>query len=237
MPLAAQYSATPLQAVVTAGADLDLDGGDLRELPGFLDLAKVDVAQADASDPAVALEGGEGAYAGGERCPRVGRVELVEVDPFDPESAPAGLARRGEVPGAPVAGPSAFWARHSSLGGDLDPRALARPAFEGAADQPLVVTDLAVVPAIGVRSVQEAHTGVERRVEDGDGGLVAVGGGGQPHAAHAESTLAGACRHAGSLSVRHVPRRCWPSSRCGRSTACGCRVPSHPRKRSSGARR
>jgi hypothetical protein len=62
--------------------------------------------------------------------------------------------------GAQIAG----LAGHASFGRDRVAGSVAGPGRQGAGDQPLVVAALAVVPAVGVRGVEQVHATVERRM-------------------------------------------------------------------------
>ena len=128
---------------------------------------------------------GERAHAGGERRPRVGRVELVEVDALDAEGAPARLAGGGQVARAAVRHPAAARAGSSPpLVATRTARRVAAPGRERARDQPLVVAGVARVQAVGVGGVEQGDAGVEGRVQRRErAGVVAVRLGREPHAA------------------------------------------------------
>ena len=167
-------------------AQLDLHGRNVGELPGFLDLADVDVAQSDAIDVAVALQRRQRADARGERRSRVRRVELVEVDALDAERPPARLAGLDQMARPSVRLPRAVRPRESALGGHTNARPVPVPRVECPGDETLVVSGLAFVEAVGVRRVEERDAGVEGRVQDGDAAtLVTIGDRGQTHATHA----------------------------------------------------
>ena len=146
---------------------------------------------ADLGDPAVALQRRESANAGRERHPRIGRVQLVEVDALDAESAPAGGARGGEVARPPVRNPAAAGAREPALGSNAHARGVARPARERAGDEPLVVAELAVARRVDVGGVEQGDAGVECRVQHGDGARLVDVARRQPHAADGDLWTSG----------------------------------------------
>ena len=92
-------------------AEAVLDGHDLGDAQGTLELGLVDVADSDMTDLAFRLELGEGAHRILDRHARVDEVELVEVDPLDAEAAQAPLAGGpqcfGTAVGRPFVGPVA----------------------------------------------------------------------------------------------------------------------------------
>ena len=167
------------------------------ELPGFLDLADLDVAQSDAIDVAVALQRRQRADAGGQRRPRVWRVELVEVDALDAERSPARLAGLDQMARPSVRLPRAVRPCESALGGHTNARPVPVPRVECPGDETLVVSGLSLVQAVGVSSVEERHAGVQGRVQDGDAAtLVAIGVRGQTHATHAHERRVTGLPHA-----------------------------------------
>ena len=96
------------------------------------------------------------------------RVQLVEGDVVDAEGPEGAIAGLAQVLGAAVAVPAAARARHPALGRHQDPLAVTVPGPERAGDQPLVVPQLAVVEALGVRGVDERDAGIERGVNGAD---------------------------------------------------------------------
>lgn len=168
-------------------AQLHLDGGDVHDLSGLLDLGHTHVRKPDVLDQTVPAEGGEGADARGQRGTRVRGVEQVEEDPIDPECTPAAVAGRGEVARPSVRHPASVRAGEAALGRDPHGGTLALPRAQGTRDEPLVVADVARVEAIGVGGVDQPHPRVEGGVEHlNPAFLVAVRLGGQAHGAHAE---------------------------------------------------
>ena len=149
--------------------------------------AERDVAQADLLDEAALLERGQRAHARGQRRARIWRVELIEVDALDAERAPARLTGGGQVTGASVGNPAPARPREATLGRHAHPRGVAAPGRERTCDQALVVPDLARVPAVGIRGVDQGDAGVEGGVQRGQRArLVTVGRGGQAHRSHGE---------------------------------------------------
>ena len=163
MPLAMQYSATPLSSGVVPDAQLDLHGGDLGDASGLLDLSDVDVAEADVLDQAVALQRGERAHAGRERRSRIGRVKLIQIDAVDAERAPARLARGDEVAGAAVGDPAPCGRVRPPLVATRMRERSPVQVGERARDQPLVVAGIVGIPAVGVGGVEEGDAGIEAR--------------------------------------------------------------------------
>ena len=123
----------------------------------------------------LAFQIGKRANARRQRHTRVGGMELIEVDPLHTKRAAAVFDRRGQVFRPAVRHPAPARARQAALGGDDDGGSIARPARQGASDEPFVVTAFVVRPAIRVRGVEEGDAGIERRMENGNRGvLVAV---------------------------------------------------------------
>jgi hypothetical protein len=77
-------------------------------------------------------------------------VQLVEIDSLDAESRLAVFARRHQVLGPPVALPSAVRPDDADPSWRHGSRSIALPCREGARDQALVVSALALVPAVRV---------------------------------------------------------------------------------------
>ena len=104
---------------------------------------------------------------------------------------------------AAVRHPLTVWPGETTLRGDDHPRSVTGPGGQRARDEPLVVSDVALVRAVAVGGVEERDAGVERGVHDGDRPVVvAAGRGGQAHAADADGTsLTGS--H--GLSVSYFP--------------------------------
>ena len=131
------------------------------------------------------------AHARRQRHARIDDVELVEIDRVDAEGAATALARRGQVLGPAVGLPAAVRPREAALGGHGEARAIAGPAADRPREQPLVVAEVVVGPAVGVGGVEEGDAGVERGVQHRYGSLVvAIRVGRQAHAAdgdHGES--------------------------------------------------
>ncbi len=120
------------QLVVVKDADLDLDRVDPGEPQRLFELPLADVAQADALDEPVPLEGGKGANARGEGRAGVGSVELVQRETFDAEGTATGRAGGDQVAGPPIRNPAALGAGEPALRRDLDPRAVTAPGRESA---------------------------------------------------------------------------------------------------------
>ena len=155
-------------AFVVPDAELHLHGGDLGDPPGLFDLSHRDVTEADARDQAVALQPGERPHAGRERRTRIGRVQLIQIDPIDAEGAPARLARRNEVPRTAVRDPLSPRAGQAAFGGDQDARTIAAPGGERSRDQPFVVAGLLGIAAVGIGGVEEVDAFVKGRVQHAD---------------------------------------------------------------------
>jgi hypothetical protein len=79
-----------------------LHRGDRHQGARLVELHRRDVAQTDVAGLALAAELGERADRVGERHLRVGPVQLVEVDPVQPQPPQARLARRPQVLGPAV---------------------------------------------------------------------------------------------------------------------------------------
>src|SRR6185503_3548962 len=89
--------------------------------------------------------------------------------------------------GAPVGGPTPLRPRQPALGGDEDARAVAAPRRTRARDQPLVMSGVALVPAVRVCGVEERDARVERSVKHFHRArLVSIALGRQAHAAEAD---------------------------------------------------
>ena len=175
------------KAVVVPDAQLHLHRGNVGDASRLLDLSDVHVAETDVFDRAIALQRGERAHAGRERRSRVRGVKLIQMDPFDAEGAPAGLAGGEEVTRAAVRDPVSLRPGQAAFGGDQDARAIAAPCRERAGDEPFVVTGLVCIPAVRVGGVEEGDAGVERGVQHLDRArLVPIALGGKAHAAHAD---------------------------------------------------
>ena len=191
------------QVLVVPDAQLHLHCGDLGDAPGLLDLADVDVAQAHTLDEALVLQRGERSHAGGERRPRIRRVELIEIDAISSQRPQAGFAGGTQVTRPSVRYPISLRPSQASFGGDDDSRAIAVPAGEGAGDESLVVAALRIVQAVSVRCVEETDSAVERRVQYVDAAcLVAIPLGGEPHTADADSGVFWVRRHEQSADSR-----------------------------------
>jgi hypothetical protein len=207
-PVAAVLGDAVQEVVVAPGGELHLHRRDRHDLLRLPDLAHRHVREPDLRDEPLAAESRQGAHARGKGDTRVGGVELVEGQALDAQGAEARFAGGDEVPRPAVRDPASARASEPALRRHRDRRSFPRPAPERPRDQPLVVADLALVAAIDVRGVQEAHPRVERFVEEGDRPLVvAVGGGGEPHAAEGgrdEPRAPRDGRH-GGLTDAHLP--------------------------------
>ena len=112
------------------------------------------------------------------------RMQLIERDAIDAERLAASFARRPQVLRASIRFPAAFGPSHAAFGGDGDPRSITRPGRQRARDQPLVVSDVAIVEAVRIGGVEQRDAGIERGVQDLDRAIViTIGIGRQPHAA------------------------------------------------------
>ena len=178
------------KAVVVPDAQLHLHRGNVGDPSRLLDLSDGHVAEANVLDRPVALQRGERAHAGCERRSRVRRVKLIQMDPFDAEGAPAGLARGEEVTRAAVRDPVSLRAGQAAFRGDQDARAIAAPCGDRAGDEPFVVTGLARIPAIGVGGVEQVDAGVKGSVQHLDRArFVPIARRGKAHAAHGNERL------------------------------------------------
>src|SRR4030095_4782506 len=100
-----------------------------------------DVAEADVLHEAIAPERVERTHAGGKRRPRVGGVQLIEMDAIDDERLQAGFAGREEMTCAAIGDPVALRSGEAALRGDADPRPISSPRRKCAGDQTFVVSD------------------------------------------------------------------------------------------------
>ena len=157
---------------VVPHAQLVLHGVDVGDAPRLLDLADGDVAQPDRLDQPCALQRRQRAHARRQRHAWIDGVELVEIDRVDAEGAATALARLGEVFGPAIGLPSAVRPRDAALGRDGETRAIAGPAPDRPRQQPLVVAEVLVRPAIRVGRVEEGDAGVQRRMQHRHGSLV-----------------------------------------------------------------
>ena len=157
MPLATQYSATPLRkpsscqmlsSTCTAAMSVIRLASSI--CPTFT------LQRPMCSIAPIALQRGERTHAGRERRSRVRGVKLIQMDPFHAEGAPAGLAGGEEVTRAAVRDPVSLRAGQAAFRGDQDARAIAAPCRERAGDEPFVVTDL-VCTAAARLACQEGH--------------------------------------------------------------------------------
>ena len=190
--------------VVAPHAELDLNRRDRRDGARLFDLADGDVAQADRLDEPVAPQLLERPNARRQRRPRIRRVQLIELDALDAERLPAGRAGLGQLPRAAVRHPRPARTRQAALGRHDDGATIAGPRAQRAGDQPLVVPDLRRLVSVGVGRIEQTHSGIERRMDDGDGSpVVAIGCRRQAHAAHPDARQAGqGTRHVGSVGPR-----------------------------------
>ena len=187
--LAALDDAAAQRAVVVR-AERDLDGGDRQQLERLVELRPADVREAGAAHEAVVDEPGQRAHARLPRGAGIGRVQQVDVDrqavqggrgsPRSRRGSPA-RGRRGPRPTPARAIPPLVTMR-----APLRRAGAAQPARQ----QRLVVAELALVAAVGVRGVEERHA----RLHGGSDGrqralLVAVGGGREAHAPQADAQL------------------------------------------------
>src|SRR5256885_1079397 len=86
--------------------------------------------------------------------------------------------------------PAALRPGEAPFGGNQDARSVAVPRGERASDQPLVVTDVGFIEAVGVGGIKEGDTRIERRAQHLQRDLfVAIGAGRQAHAAHRDRPI------------------------------------------------
>ena len=174
-------------------AQFHLHRVDVRDAPGLFDLSDIHVAEADLFDEAVTFQRCERANARRERCAWVGRVKLIQMDSLDVERAPARLACGADVTASPVCDPVSLRPRQAAFCGDPDARVVPAPGRERLRDEPLVVADLAGVPAVGVGGVEEGDAAVEPGMQDGNRArLVPIALGGKAHTAHSDEWHEGA---------------------------------------------
>ena len=191
---------TAENVLVVPDAQLDLDRVDLGDPSRFLDLADRHVAETDRVDEAVAFQGRQRADARRQRCSRIRRVQLIQMDALDAERAPAVFASPRRCLARPSASQRPSGRVSPPLVATCTPRSIAAPRRERPGDEPFVVTALGVVPAVRVGGVEKGHAGVECRVQHGETRrVVAIGLGRE---AHAPKTDAWKRRHAiGNLDV------------------------------------
>ena len=154
------------EILVLPDVQLDLDGINLGDSTGLLDLSDVHIAEPDEFDAAISLERCECSDARCQRYPRVGSVKLIEVNAFDAERAAAGFAGRDQVARPPVGDPSALRPRQATLGGDANAGSFAGPGCDRPRNQPFVVPRIVSAEAIGVCRVEECDAGIERGMQD-----------------------------------------------------------------------
>src|SRR5439155_23672558 len=122
------------------------------------------IAHTDVKDLSLALELGERFDALPERNTRIGSMELIEPDFFDPQGAQALLACLADVLRRSVARPLATRPAQPGLGGDVDGVAIAALANRRG-DEPLIVSKVAVVEAVDIGRVDECDSCVDCRVD------------------------------------------------------------------------
>ena len=192
MPFASQYRGRRPNTALLPDAQLDLHRRDPGDLPRLFDLSHGHVAEADRLDMAVALQRVQRANAGGQRNPRIRRMELVKVDAVNAERPAAGLARGRQVPRATVGGPPPFRPGQAAFRGD-DARASDRPprCRVRARSAARCVRSRSLL-TVRVGGVEERDAGVERRVEHRDAPRPdSDRARGQAHAAHPDAPRSG----------------------------------------------
>ena len=118
----------------------------------LLDLVDIHVAQTDMPALARPLQSGKSLDAFLERHAGVGRMELIEPDLVDAECAEAAFARFPNVLRRSVSGPLAAGPSQPGLRGNANSIAI-RPVPNNRSDQPLVVTEVAVIEAVDIGGV------------------------------------------------------------------------------------
>src|SRR5437868_1238182 len=142
-----------------------LHGGDRVYRMGAPDALGVRLAEPEVAHLSLLDDAAHRADRVLDRHARVDAVLVVEVDRVDPQPLQAGLAGLLHIVGAAVDAVSAAGlAGLAEFGGDDD---IVRPAFEGAAEQLLIVA-----PAIHIRAVEMINAELDRALEQGLGGLV-----------------------------------------------------------------
>jgi hypothetical protein len=132
-------------------------------------------------------------------------VKLIEGDAVHAQRATTLFAGRRQMFRTTIRNPSPAGSSQPSLGCNQDGRAITWPGGQGTSDEPFVMATLIVVPAIGVRGVEQGDAGIERRVDYGDPGrLVAIRFGREPHASESKGLLG---RHDPALYGRTVTFR------------------------------
>ena len=177
------------QSTVVERAETHLDGRDRRELERLVELAAVDVADADPPRQSLLADPGQRAQRRAPRRPRIGCVEEVEVDLEAVQRDEARLASGQDGLRATVRDPRSSGSGHAAL--RHDPRArLGADSAQGARQQALVVPELAFVAAVGVGGVEDRYarrrSGRDRLERDP---LVASVVGREAHAAEADPKL------------------------------------------------
>jgi hypothetical protein len=191
------------EVLVVPHAQLHLHRRNRGDAPRLLDLTDIHVAQTHALDEPFVLQHGERPHAGGEGRSRVHGMQLIQVDPFDVERPQARFTGGAQVTRFPVRHPLAVWPCQTAFGGDDDAGAVAGPQVQRACDEVLVVTDVGIVPAVGVGRIEKRDTLVERGTQHLDAArlvalatsLVAVAFGREPHAADPDSGVFWVRRH------------------------------------------
>src|SRR5215471_15610517 len=95
-------------------------------------------------------------------------MKLIQVDALYTERTTARFAPRDKVPRAAVSHPVSLRTCQPTLAGDDNTGAVSIPCGKRLRNQPLVMTDLALMPAVHIGGIEQRHTGVERRLQHGN---------------------------------------------------------------------
>ena len=232
MPLAVQYSTTPLRTLWSChrlSSTCTASTPVMRRASSIW--PTVTLHRPIAVDQPAAPQRVQRAHARRERHARIRRVQLIEVDSFDAQGDQARFARRGQRAGAAVGFPSPLGPGQAALGRDADAGTVPAPRSQRAGNEPFVVAGFRGVEAVGVGRVEERDTRVQRSVQHlNPAGLVAIGGGREAHAADRDRRL----HHCKSnLSDRKVGG----AAHCGRDPATAADATRPQRHRQTRRRR
>ncbi len=108
------------------------------------------------------------AHAVHKRDPRVGRMQLVQIDAVYVQGSQRSLASCLQVVWPGVSLPSALGTRQAPFRRQHDAVARATPAPERLGEQPLIVPDVIVVEAVDVRCIQQHGATLQRAVNRPD---------------------------------------------------------------------
>src|SRR6187551_1325951 len=113
------------KVLILPEARFHLDSVDLDDPPRLLDLPHGDIAESNASDGSSLLQIGECADARSDRDPRIGRVELIEIEGAHAECEAAVFRAGDEGLRTTIRHPASARPRHAPFGRDEDGRAVA----------------------------------------------------------------------------------------------------------------